>query len=572
MAIPPVGRGEATGDSPGRQSVRRLSALIDPLRLGDVLAAAYLLAFLVAPLGAILYESLGLVLGGGVRDLPGFFGHLLTLTRNSLALAVVVTALCLAIATPLAVLATRGLPPRSPLVLLLTLPLLSPPFVSAFATILLFGRVGVVTQLLARAGVRLPDIYGFPGLVITDVLHLTPLAFLTIAAGLRTVPKALEEAAVSLGSSPLQATTRVALPAIAPYVQMAALLVFLASFGDVGAPLLVGGRFLVLPAEAFTRFLSFTVDRRVPVLLSAWIVLLSGVILVAVRTVVRKTEILHTFTAEHYGYGIRRLRVVAMVACGLAAGLLLLPYAAILMTSVATIWGPRLLPSGLTLDHYRALWRSVGPMRTSLLVSAIATPVAVVLAVLIGRTMRAGGRLAAAFDYLTLLPFVTSGVVLGIGLVKTYARAETLGLAVPVVSGPGLLVAALVSRRLSYPVRVVTAGLARIDRSLEECSLTLGASPATTFFRVTLPQLAPAIAAALAITFIQIVRELGATLIVHRPGWATLPVQIYAYASEGALGRAGAVSMLLLAMVALATAVANLDPLRIGSRLHRGRA
>ena len=103
---------------------------------------------------------------------------------------------------------------------------------------------------------------------------------------------------------------RITIPYISSYVYMAALLVFLASFGDVGAPLIVGGNFLVLPTEAYTRFLSFVVDRRVPVLLASWIVVISVLIMFAVRALMRKTEIAHIFVTEQYEYDVPWMRTV----------------------------------------------------------------------------------------------------------------------------------------------------------------------------------------------------------------------------------------------------------------------
>jgi iron(III) transport system permease protein len=556
MHTPPDAIAEAEG---GRATPwwRVRAAGVDALRIADALVVAYLVVFLVVPLGAMLVDSAILVGRGGLGDLPGFGTYLIRLTRNSVVVASSATALAIGLAIPLALLTARVLPGGTLLGVGLTMPLLAPPFVSAFATIILFGRVGVVTQLLAMIGVRLPEIYGLPGIVITHVMHLTPLAYLTIVAGLRTVPKTIEESAVSLGSSPVQAITRVVLPYLASYIYMAALLVFLASFGDVGAPLIVGGQYLVLPTEAFTRFISFTADRRVPVLLSSWIVLISVVMLVGVRALMRRTAIAHTFSASVYAYDAPRWRTMGSAAGWLVAAVLLVPYLTILVSSFATVWGPALLPRALTLEHYQALWRSIGPLRNSLIVTAAATPIAVLLAVGVGRMVRSGGRLAAALDYVTLLPFVVSGIVLGIGLIRVYAPLEATPIGMPLLAGPSLLIIALASRRLSYPVRVMNAAYTRIDRSLEECSLSLGASPAVTFARITLPQLYPAILAALTITFIEVVKELGVTLIVHRPGWATLPVQIYGYAVEGNLGRAGAVSMVLLLLVGAGTVAAN---------------
>jgi iron(III) transport system permease protein len=534
----------------------------DPIAVLQALGVLFLAAFILVPLGVMLTDTAVVLVRGGARDLPEFSDYVRRLTIHSVGLAASVTLVCLLLGAPLAFFTERALPRAGAWRVMFTLPMLSPPFVSAFATVLLFGRVGVVTQLLASVGARLPDLYGFYGIHITHVLHLTPLAYLTIAGGLRTVPKAIEESALSLGGTHADVVRRVVLPYVRPYIYMAALLTFLVSFGDVGAPLIVGGNFLVLPAEAFTRFLSFAVDRRVPLLLGSWIIVVSMALLLLVRALMRRTEVAHTFTPETYAYASPALRRFATAFCAAAAVALLLPFAAILIVSLTPYWGASLLPRTYTADHYAQLWRSGEPLRNSLLLSAVAMPVALASALFLTRLVRRGGRVAAAVDYASLLPFVTSGVVLAIGIVRVYGPLEAAGLVAPAVMAPGLLVTVLVSRRISYPIRVLNAAWTRVDRRLEECSLTLGASPARTFARVLLPQLVPAIAAAGIITFVQVFKELGATLIVQRPGWQTLPVQVYQYAVDGQLGRAGAVSMVMLAVVGALTYAAQWRPRR----------
>src|SRR5690606_26565897 len=92
---------------------------------------------------------------------------------------------------------------------------------------------------------------------------------------------------------------------------------------------------------------------------------------------------------------------------------------------------------------------------------------------------------------------------------------------------------------------------------LEEASYSLGASRARTFWRVTLPQLYPAMAAALVIAFTRIITELGTTLVVYQPGWTTISMQIFSYAQEGLVNRAGAISMILIAGVDARTELAS---------------
>src|SRR5690606_37540418 len=104
---------------------------------------------------------------------------------------------------------------------------------------------------------------------------------------------------------------------------------------------------------------------------------------------------------------------------------------------------------------------------------------------------------------------------------------------------------------------VLSAGFARIDRSLEEASLSLGASTSKTFASVVLPQLRPTIVAAGVIGLVKLITEMGTTLILYPPGWATMPVYIYYYVSEGQIGRGSAMGILLIIIVALGTALSN---------------
>jgi len=510
----------------------------DPMAVLGLLAAVYLAVFLLIPLGLIVAQSVQIVLAGGLADLPQFGQRFVLLTRNSLVLAGLVTVIVLAIGVPLAVFFVKAVPYRPLFQVLLTIPLLSPPFIGSFATILLFGRVGVITQLLRAAGLPTFELYGLPGIAITHVIHTLPLAVLTLAAGLRTVPRDLEESAISLGGSLTQVARRVVLPYIAPYIWMSALLVFLASFGDVGAPLLVGGNYRVLTVEAYTAFIRFNVDQRIPILLSAWIVVISLCLLYLVRRQMKKTEIAPAFSGEIYTYASPAARRVGLCFCSLVSFLVLLPYLAILVASFGTVWGAGLLPDAFTLRHYQALAGSLEPLRNSLILAGTAAPLAVLLSVVIGNAMREWGRAGALFDYVTLLPFVVSGVVIGIGLIHLTGRLRLLGLALPFLSGPSLLVAAYSIRRLPYPMRVMSAAYSRIDRRLEEASYSLGASRARTFWRVTLPQLYPAMAAALVIAFTRIITELGTTLVVYQPGWTTISMQIFSYAQEGLVNRA----------------------------------
>lgn len=524
------------------------------------LAAAYLFAgifiilFLVVPLGTILLESLGLMTSG--KAVPAdLYSYMLRITWNSVRLALLTTAVSLGIAIPLAVGITKLRPAfANGWVVLLTVPLITPPFISSFATILLLGRTGVLTRLWELLGFSGFSIYGLPGLIITQVLHLMPYALLVILAGLRTVPAHIEEAAMSLGGTFGGITTKIVLPYIFPHILMGGVLVFLTSLGDVGSPLLIGGNYRVLPVEIYSNFVSFLGDERIPILFSAWIVLLSAIMLIFVRRLLQKTDVDHSFRTRVYTYDLPNLRRRATALCATASVLFLLPYVAIVISSFGTIWSSGWLPNAFTLDHYTRALTDTGPIRSSLIVMAGAMPLTLLLSVFLGQMNRSLPRLGV-FDYLSLLPFVIPGVVIGFGLTRAYGTLVIGG--IDFAATALILIVALAVRRLAHVVRVVSAGFARVDRSLEEAAWSLGASKSKTFADIVVPQLRPTIFAGGVIALIKLITELGTTLILYPPGWDTMPVYIYYYVSEGQIGRGAAMGILLIIIVAIGTGISN---------------
>lgn len=518
------------------------------------LAGAFIILFLVVPLGAIVLDSLGLMTTG--EAVPAdLYSYMLRITWNSVRLALLTTAVSLSISIPLAVAIAKLRPALANVwTVLLTVPLITPPFISSFATILLLGRTGVLTRLWETLGLPGFSIYGLPGLVITQVLHLMPYSLLIILAGLRSVPGHIEEAAMSLGGKFSGIMAKVVLPYIFPHILMGGVLVFLTSLGDVGAPLLIGGNYRVLPVEIYSNFISFLGDERIPILFSAWIVLISMVMLVFVRKLLKRTDVEHEFRTRTYTYNLSGLRRLATALCAVAAVVFLLPYVAIVISSLGTIWSTGWLPNAFTLNHYARVLQDTGPIRSSLIVISGAMPLTLFVSVFVGQMNRSVPRLGF-FDYISLLPFVIPGVVIGFGLTRAYGSLVIGGID---FAGTALiLIVALAVRRLAHVVRVITAGFARVDRSLEEAAWSLGASESKTFADVVIPQLRPTIVAGAVIALIKLITELGTTLILYPPGWDTMPVYIYYYVSEGQIGRGAAMGVILIIVVAVGTAISN---------------
>ncbi|MBN6051143.1 ABC transporter permease [Nonomuraea sp. RK-328] len=208
---------------------------------------------------------------------------------------------------------------------------------------------------------------------------------------------------------------------------------------------------------------------------------------------------------------------LAAVALTFLLGPILL-VAGVALTAGDTIEFP---PRGLSLRWFaKAL--SYGPfldaLRTSLLVAVAGTVLALALGLPVALALgRGGARPRGAIGTLFTLPVIVPELVLG------YALFQTLMVTFR-VSAFGALLAGHTVLLLPYAVRVTGASLAQADRSLEEAARGLGAGGWATFTRVTLPVIAPGVAAACVLSLVTSFNNVPLSLLLNGPGTTTLPV------------------------------------------------
>ena len=209
---------------------------------------------------------------------------------------------------------------------------------------------------------------------------------------------------------------------------------------------------------------------------------------------------------------------------------------------------------GLTLGWYRNLVHNdliLASVKNSLIVGVIATAVATVFGTLValalGRYEFKGSGFTKSLLY---LPIIIPEIVIGAALV-TFFGAVTLRLSLWTV------VLAHVVFSVSYVAIVVRARLSGFDRSLEEAALDLGARPVQTFWRVTLPLIAPGIVAGALLCFTISIDDYVITSFVAGVGATTLPLQIYSMLKVGVTPEVNAVSTLLLAVTVVLIVIAQ---------------
>jgi iron(III) transport system permease protein len=138
------------------------------------------------------------------------------------------------------------------------------------------------------------------------------------------------------------------------------------------------------------------------------------------------------------------------------------------------------------------------------------------------------------------------GLVVALGLV-----AFTVRYALSLYQSSLELIVAYAILFLPLALVGVRAAMAQAPPRLEEVSRTLGCRPTSAWLRVTLPLIAPGVAAAFALVFISAATELTATLLLHPTGVNTLATQFWAYTSELSYGAAAPYALLMVAISAV---------------------
>ncbi len=556
MPTTPSAEGTAARPQPGgRTAARLLPAVL------VWLLATWLAVFIAYPALAVLLRSVSTKAGGvTLAHYQSFFakGYFLRSLLNTLVLGCTVTGVCIALGFALAYLAARG--PRRlrlPLRVFTLAPLIAPPYLFGLALIILAGRRGVVAELL---DIQIP-LYGWLGVILSQVLSLLPVAFLMIENVLASLDPAIEDSACDLGANEVTRLRTVILPLAVPGLLKAGLLTFGLSIADFGNPALLGGGLSFLAPDAYLMVTGEWNLEMASVLSVVLLVPTLGIFLAQHYWLKGKTYTTiggHATAAEPRGIG--GVLLAAFLVPSLAFGaLVVMSYGVIALGAVTKLVGIDNTP---TLQHFASM-AGFDAIRTSLTVSLQAGVVAAVAGMgLAYLCMRTETRLRGILELTTLVGFALPGTVMGIGYVLAFNRPPLF-----LTGTLAILTLNMMARFLAVGLEAGVSKLHQIDVSIEEASADLGAGLLTTFRRIVLPLLSSAFAAGFLFTFMQSMISLSAAIFLVAPGNLLASVYIFNRARDGDMGIACATSLLLI--LSLAACLAGLAVLtrRSGFRI-----
>ena len=417
----------------------------------------------------------------------------------------------------------------------LMLPFAVPAYVLAFVMIGILDFAGPLqTTLRGWLGndFRMVSIRSTGGVIFVLVLVFYPYVYMLARGAFLAQGRGLMEAARILGHSPWQAFWRVALPMARPAIGAGAALAVMETLADFGAVSVFNyDTFTTAIYKTWYGFYSLQTATQLASLLLLFVLL--------------------ALYAERRAQGSKRfpgsdkprqgpLFQLRGVRAWLAAGycLLILAVAFVIPLVQLFYW---LFTSGSDFDE--RYWSLI---RNTLTLGGIAAVTTVVVAMLLvlARRLQPMRRVRSAVA-LANLGYALPGSVLAVGIMFAFSVADNQ-LVVPLqawlgVDSPApLLLGSLFALLLAYLIRfmAVASGpldtaLARIRPALPEAAHSLGHTGASVFWRVYLPLLMPGLLSAGLLVFVDVLKEMPATLLMRPFGWDTLAVRIHSLTAEG---------------------------------------
>ncbi|MGQ9768145.1 MAG: ABC transporter permease [Anaerolineae bacterium] len=496
-----------------------------------------------------------------------YFGRALWFTTWQ---ATVSTLLTLGLGLPAAfVFARYNFPGKTLLQALTTIPFVMPAMVVAAAFTALLGPRGLInTQLMAwlhlsRPPIRLQQTIWL--ILLAHTFYNTTVIVRIVGSFWSNLDPRLSEAARVLGGNRLRVFWEITLPLLLPAIAAAALLVFLFCFTSFGVILVLGGpRFATLEVEIYRQAVALF---RVPEAAAISMAQMAFTFLVmAIYTRVQARAALPlnlrpaASTAVPPNTG-GRIALVAATAIGLLL-FLVAPLAALALRSLAPV-DPWRYYGELFINRTGSIF-FVPPglaIRNSLMFAALTTGMALLLgtltAAMLARTRDWFGRL---IDPVVLLPLGTSAVTLGFGYLLALGQPP-----LNLRASPILVPIAHTLVAFPFVVRTLLPVLRGINPAWREAAAALGANPWQVWREVELPIIGRALIVGAIFAFTVSMGEFGATLLVARPEYPTMPLVIFRLLGQpGALNYGQALAMSTWLMLVCAVGFLLIERFRAG--------
>ena len=523
----------------------------------SVILLLLFVTFLVWPLFGLLKQSVFNSAGEfSLANFERFFtyvnGYYLKPIWNSVKVTVCTTFFSLLLGIPIAYFYSFYKIKGAKLIFVLSvLCSMSAPFIGAYSWILLLGRSGVITKFLEGIlGIAVGNIYGFKGILLVQSLKFFPLVFIYMNGAFKNIDNTLMEASANMGCTGVRRLFKVVLALSMPTILAAALMVFMQAFADFGTPMVMGEGYMTFPVLIYNAYLGEGgVDKNFAAALAVVAIIITAIIF-----------LIQKWGTSKFKFSMNALHPVEKKEAKGLGGVLMHLYSYIL---VAIAFLPQMYIIYLSFCEYKGAIRQVDDngkqiygfgnyaqaakklmgrsIKNTTVMGIIALVIIIVIAVLIAYlVVRRSNVLNNTIDTISMLPYIMPGAVVGLGLLLAF------GSGVLALTGTfAIMVISFVIRRLPYTIRSATATLMQISPSIEEAAISLGASKAKTFVKITVPMMANGILSGAILSWVAIVTEMSSSISLYSNKSITLTMSTYLATLRGNDGIATAFATIL---------------------------
>lgn len=475
-------------------------------------------------------------------------------TRSTLALVAIVGAGTFLIGTGAAWLVTmtefRG---RKWLEVALVLPLAFPAYVLAYAYTHILDHPGIVQATLRDVTGWGPRDYWFPeirslaGAAIMLILVLYPYVYLLARAAFIGQNATTFFAARALGRGPLNAFLTVSLPMARPAIASGVLLAAMETIADFGTVSYFGVQ--TFATGIYTSWFSMA-DRAAAAQLSLGLLAFALFLAILERTSRGRAK----YDASRGSRAMSRMQL----SPGAGAAATLLCVVPVLMGVIVPVIA--LLSMAIGSEQNLLSARYIGFITNSLTLAGVAALVTVGAAIILGTLFRVvPGRLSKATLYLGRIGYAVPGGVIAVGLLVPLAAFDNaldavmearfgISTGLLITGSIWALIGAYMIRFLAAALGAYEGGISAISENIDAASRVLGQGVVGTLRRVHIPLLSPSLLTAALIVFVDVMKELPATLIMRPFNYDTLAVQAYRLASDERLEGAAVPSLVIAAI------------------------
>ena len=458
---------------------------------------------------------------------------------NSLILAVITTLATTFLSFVFAFMVSRGLKAfRGFFRIMAIIPFVTPPFVFALALIILGGRQGLIPRFFDINF----TLFGWPGIILAQVLHFIPLCFIMIDNVMASLNPNLDEAASNLGASQMRTLATVIIPLCFPGIFKAALMVFILSLADFGNQALIGGGISFLAVEAYLLVIG-QYNLEMASVYCVMLLIPTLIIYIIQIYIIKENKYITVGGAP----GLKEeksvqpiIQIPMFIICFICSLTILIIFAVVIGGAFTKIIGTN---HSLTLNHFSItgnLFVLKNSVIMSLYASIIGAIAGTILAYILVRKPIPGREI---LEFVSISGFAVPGTVIGIGFILAFNQPP-----LQLTGTMAIIVLSCISRTVAVSVEAGIAKLYQIDKSIEEASRNMGAGSIYTFVTIILPLMFSAFFGSLIYNFIHAMNTLSAVIFLTPPRLMLAPISIFSLAVEGRIGQACAISIFLMSL------------------------